>query len=141
MAHPAQMLQLAARLSDEGNRLDDALFWFYAGQLRWRIELACDPPEPGGEGVVLGAMMGTLGPMINRYAASDVDNWLAMIARVLEWDARTPDPFMDQNQARCAAARSEQRSGLANLAEQIEEQREALEHTNAPDRREPGPER
>jgi hypothetical protein len=122
--HPSQMLVFAARLFHSEARKDDALFWFYAGQLRWRTQLACTPPEPGGEGAALGAMLATIGPDINQYAASDVDNWLGTIDRVLAWEDANRDLTLGPD---CDAARKAQREGLSELAVSIEEQREDFE--------------
>lgn len=122
--HPSQMFVFATRLFHSESRPDDALFWFYTGQLRWRAQMACNPPGPGGEGTALGALMATVGPDINAYAASNVDNWIATINRVLEWDDENPDPLLPEG---CNAAREKQRDALKRLAVAIEDQRKDFE--------------
>ena len=122
--HPSQMYIFAARLFNEEQRPDDALFWFYAGQLRWRIQIACTPPAPGGEGAAFGAMQSMLGPQFNQYGAEDVDNWIGTIDRVLEWDVANPDPLLPEG---CEAARAKQIEGLKKLAASIGERRGEIE--------------
>lgn len=122
--HPSQMYIFAARLFDEDQRPADALFWFYAGQLRWRTQMACNPPAPGGEGAAFGAMHETLGPQFNQYAAEDVDNWIGTIKRVLEWDEANPDPLLPEG---CEGARAKQIEGLKKLAVNIDDRRAEIE--------------
>src|SRR5436190_8055163 len=75
--HPMAMMLLAKRLFDN-DRKDDAVFWFYEGQLRWRSLLQQNGSRAGGgpfsesESDRFGRLFETLGPDINGYAAGDV---------------------------------------------------------------------
>jgi len=126
-AHPVEMMQLGIRLFTQTDRKGDGLFWFYAAQLRWRTHLTCNPPEPGGEGALFGAMFETAGPMFNKYAGDNVDYWLATIDAVLEWDARTPERFVDDMSQACDIALAEQRQKMLELQAIIVERRAELE--------------
>ena len=72
---------------------DDAVFWFYAAQLRVRYQLAF---EKGDRGQLLTVMLMTIGPPINNYAFQDVANLDRILVRVLEWDKKVANPFRDK---------------------------------------------
>lgn len=95
-AHPAAMFILAKRLLDAG-RKDDAVFWFYEGQLRWRALMLTSNPdvEPivNGEQDHFKVLFADIGPDINYYAHGDIPGLLKTIDRVLAWDASHPDDF------------------------------------------------
>src|SRR5689334_9712989 len=66
--HPSAYYGYAIRLFDQGKK-DDAVFWFYVGQLRWRFYLKANPNlDPSGDPAALGALNATIGPTINGYA-------------------------------------------------------------------------
>lgn len=125
--HPSEMIVLAAHLFKNPDRKADALFWYYAGQLRFRAHLQCNPPEPGGEGALAGALFETVGQEINLYAGDDVDRWIATIDKVLAWDAATPERFEEDMGERCEAAWEKQRAGLTRLRGMILAQRSEIE--------------
>jgi TPR repeat protein len=108
---PAAFFILSKRLMDLG-RTDEAVFWFYVGQLRWQAYLINHPSQ--NEGELFGAMVATLGPPLNDYIGGDVQAWVAMIDKVLAWDASHPDDFTASRDAR---ARS--RAGMIDLRQQI----------------------
>lgn len=95
-------------------RGDEATFWFYAGQLRYRAYLASHPDlDPSGEPALFAALMETVGRPVNEYAFGDVPRLADIIAKVLEWDSRHADP------SSTGAARESARKGLKGLREQI----------------------
>jgi hypothetical protein len=75
---------------------DDAVFWFYAAQLRVRYQLVF---EKGDRGQLLSVMMMTMGPSINNYAFQDTSNLNRILDRVLEWDKKTSNPFRDKTKS------------------------------------------
>jgi TPR repeat protein len=87
------------------NRPDDAVFWYYVGQLRGRMEAASDSDAAQA----YGAIFATVGPMINEYAAGDVDKLAATIDQVLAWDAAHPPAHI------VSSVREKERQGLADL--------------------------
>lgn len=112
-AHPVQMYKQAERLFKAGDR-DEAAFWFYAGQLRYRVHLAARPNlPPDKDPAVFASMNATLGQQINEYIAGDPAAWEAVIQRALDWDARTPNHFTPK--ARYASAYRNIRSGLEEM--------------------------
>ncbi len=112
--HPAAYYELAMRLFEAG-RQDEAVFWFYAGQLRFRSRLASHPELPkSGEPAAFASLSQVIGTPLNRYAFGDIAGLAATIDRVLAWDAAHDDPF-----SRKGAARDGIREGLSKMREQI----------------------
>lgn len=72
---------------------DEAVFWFYAAQLRARYQIAINN---GDRGQLLAVMLMTVGPAINNYEFQNVPNFIQVLDRVLDWDKRTPNPFMEK---------------------------------------------
>lgn len=92
LTEPLELFSPAAVLFQNGKK-DDAVFWFYAAQLRVRYQLVF---EKGDRGQLLTVMMMTVGVPINNNAFQDVSNFIRTLDRVLEWDKRTPNPFRNK---------------------------------------------
>jgi len=117
--HPALYYTLATRLFAAGRR-DEAVFWFYAGQLRYRIRLACHPDlAPDVEPALFGALHEEVGSQVNGYAGGDPAAWAAAMQRVLDWDSATRNGF--EPKAACAAQIEEQRGGMGELIRHVRE--------------------
>ena len=115
--HPAFYYILARRLL-AANRGDEAVFWFYAGQLRYRIRLACHPElAPDTEPALFAALQEEVGLPVNEYAGGDPPAWAAAIERARDWDARTRNGF--EPKAPCRTQIDDQRGGMAALIAQI----------------------
>lgn len=74
----------------ENGRKDDAVFWFYAAQLRTRYQLVF---EKGDRGQLLSVMLMTAGSVINNYAFQDVTKLDRTLDHVLQWDRKTPNSY------------------------------------------------
>ncbi|WP_255576287.1 hypothetical protein [Comamonas sp. Y33R10-2] len=82
------VLYVMSQLLFKAGQKDEAAFWFYAGQLRARFDAnRCADPTARPAVDVMNQNFG--GP-INRYLFQDLDNAQALIAKVVEWDRRTP---------------------------------------------------
>ena len=70
------------------NKKDDAMFWFYAGQLRGRIDanICADKSAAGA----IGALNDKFGTPINQYAFKDIPKLTNIVERVLAWEEKTP---------------------------------------------------
>lgn len=102
--HPADYFRLASQLFSAGKK-DEAVFWFYAGQLRFRARLATHPELPrDGEPALFASLFETIGPPINQYAFGDIPGLARVIDRVLAWDAARADPFSVPGPARAGVA-------------------------------------
>jgi hypothetical protein len=109
--HPVAMFVLAKRLFDAG-RLDDSVFWFYEGQLRWKSYLQySNASGPFGEADRYGVFFEDLGPDINWCAADNLPALLKTYDKVLDWDASHPDDFTPNGPVKDA-----QRKGLKDLS-------------------------
>ena len=115
--HPSFYYILAQRLFAAGRR-DDAVFWFYAGQLRYRIRLTCHPElAPDTEPALFGALSETVGRPINEYAFGDPPAFVATMERVLAWDEATRNGF--EPKAACTAIIAQQRQGMGQLVSHV----------------------
>jgi hypothetical protein len=121
--HPIAMMLLAHRLFD-ADRRDEAVFWFYESQLRWKAHLAQNHSDTEGER--FSVLFDRVGPDINVYAFSKPDDLLVTIDKVLDWDARHPDPFTTD-----AKAKETTRHGLAEFKTYIIAHRAEIDAKNA----------
>lgn len=88
--HWVTFYEAAAKLFSQGRR-DEAIKWYYAGQIRGRVAAGLDP-DPSRNNALLGALNHGLGQPINEYAGRDKDNWGKQIDAALAWDAEHPLP-------------------------------------------------
>lgn len=94
--HPSELMMKALPLLRSG-RGEEATFWFYAGQLRWRSSLKENTQQdPTGEPALFSSLMDTVGSQVNEWAFGDIPQLQRTIDAVLEWDRRNPDPSLDQ---------------------------------------------
>ena len=115
--HPAAYYVLAGKLFAAGSR-DEAVFWFYAGQLRYRFHLAANPKlEPDGDPALFTSLSEVIGRPINEYAFGDIDGLRATMEKVLEWDQKTDNAFTSK--ATHAEEWQSIRDGLGKLREML----------------------
>ena len=85
-AHPVNYYFYAQQLFQAGKK-DQALQWFYAGQLRYRFLRAALPAsESSGSVALFNSLQDEFAPPINHYGASDPQNWVQQIDAALQWD-------------------------------------------------------
>lgn len=110
---PARYFQKAVQHWSKGEP-DEATFWFYVGQLRYRAYLTANPNlDPTGDPALFSALMESVGRPINEYAFGDTDNLIAILDRALVWDNENPDPRVPES------VRSKTRAGLIQLRDKI----------------------
>jgi hypothetical protein len=127
--HPAFYYVLASRLF-EANRRDDAVSWFYAGQLRYRIRLACHPDlAPDTEPALFASLQNDVGQVVNEHAGGNPAQWAAAMERALDWDARTRNGF--EPKAPCQASIAEQREGLRELVRHVRDNADQIRRERA----------
>lgn len=127
--HPVQMYYYAGRLLEAGE-MNEAAFWFYAGQLRYRVHLIARPNLPSDEDpAVFASLNSVLGQEVNQYIGGDPAEWERVIERVLNWDAQTPNEFTPKS--RFPSAHREVREGLQELWKYIHENHEEIRSQRA----------
>jgi hypothetical protein len=117
-AHPAEYYLYAQRLFQSG-RKDDAVFWFYVGQLRYRFHLSANPNLPEDrDPAVFASLNEDIGRQINEYAGGNPATWVVAIDRALAWDRTAPNYFTSKQ--RFSKQYSDIRTGLGKLREMIQ---------------------
>ncbi len=87
---PPVLYGLSHALFNEA-RKDDALFWFYAGQLRARFDANRCLDVSARQAV--GVLNQVFGPLINQYAFQDIAKLEELVPKVVEWDQKTPRKY------------------------------------------------
>ena len=122
--HPSAYYGYAARLFREGKK-DEAVVWFYVGQLRYRFHLKANPNmDPSGDPALFSSLSATVGKTINEYAGGDVKDWVKAIDRALKWDADMPNGFTSKK--KFATIYEENRAGLTKMRDQVESQADSI---------------
>ena len=99
-SHPAEYYKLAARLFAAGKK-DEAVFWMYAGQIRFRAYLATHPDlARDAEPALFASLSESVGRPINEYAFGNIPSLAETLDRVLAWDRAHADPFSPKGGAR-----------------------------------------
>lgn len=70
---------------------EEAMFWFYAGQLRIRYDANRCADESAVSAA--GALSNQFGPLINQYAFKHIDTLKKIIPKVIKWDEQTPHEY------------------------------------------------
>jgi hypothetical protein len=116
-SHPSVLYAYAKRLFESGQK-DDAVFWFYAGQLRYRYHLAANPGLPQDlEPALLASLNATIGQTINEWAGGSTKMWVVSIDKALTWDAANANATTPKDKH--AKALAETRKGLSEFRNYI----------------------
>jgi len=81
------VLFLVSSILFEDGRRDEAMFWFYAGQLRGRIDANICADRSAAAAV--DALNDKFGTPINKYAFGDLQKLQRTVTRVVEWEEKT----------------------------------------------------
>ena len=128
--HPSGLYMLATKLFSGGQK-DEAVTWFYIGQLRFRYYLKANPNlDKSGDPALFSSLQYVVGTEINEYAGGSPDDWVCAVEKALEWDAANPNLFSPKEINE--AAYLESVTGLKELAEYVKENKELIrkERTN-----------
>ena len=124
-AHPMNLYLLAGKLHANGES-ERSLFWFYAGQIRYRFHLLANPDlDPSGDPALFGSLQELVGRPINQMAARNTDVWIQSIEEAIEWDKKHPNELTSKIDH--ASEYQEVHNGLAKLLDYIRENAENLE--------------
>jgi hypothetical protein len=128
-SHPSIAVALAKRLFDAG-RKDEAVVWFYIGQLRYRFHLMANPGlAPGGDPALMASLNATIGQAINEWAGGSPRDWVLAIDKALAWDESHPNSITSTTEH--AAEWRQVRRGLEALRSDIERNAAAIRETRA----------
>jgi hypothetical protein len=95
--HPSAYLYLARALWQEGKK-DEAVIFYYVGQIRYRAYINTLPaPEDVPEVKLYENLKSEIGDEVNEYAARDLDNWLSLIDGALQWHREKPCEFLPKD--------------------------------------------
>jgi hypothetical protein len=115
--HPATLYVLAQRLFAEG-RKDEAVFWYYVGQLRFRFYLAVNPHlESSGDPALFSVLSDVVGNPIDRFGFQDPRKLVQTLERVEQWDEETPNGFTSKENNH--AVWLEVREGFKNFIAEV----------------------
>ncbi len=89
--YPPIVLCVMAEVLFNAGEVDEAAFWFYASMLRIRFDAQRCADPSAREGV---AVVGRqYGKNIQRYAMQDPESLERLLARVVDWDRKTPHDY------------------------------------------------
>lgn len=120
--HPSALYVLAARLLAEG-KAQEAANWMYAGQLRYRFQLAT-PGAAANDRILFSALTEQVDRPVNEYIAGNPDEWIAAMVWALAWDEAHANGVTSK--AVHAAELAEVRQGLTDLIATVDSSREEL---------------
>ena len=126
--HPAYFYYLAQKLFATGQK-DDAVFWFYTGQLRYRVYLAVnkDKLDPSGDPALFASLSDEVGRPINEYAFGDIPQLTKTIDAVIAWDKSHNNSFTPRDKYQ--SQYDQIVSGLTKMREQILQQADSIRKT------------
>lgn len=95
-SHPSVFYVFAKRLYADDRR-DEAVKWYYVGQIRYRFFLKANPGLPEDDDpAIAAAVEEMLGRTITPWAGGDPYRWAASIDEALDWDARHPNALTNK---------------------------------------------
>lgn len=107
--------------------MDDAVRWFYIGQLHYRFHLATRPATLANDQPLFSALSESVGRPINEYAFGHVDAAVAQIDAALTWDEAHPNSFTAK--ARYAKELADTRAGLQRLRDDMAARKNLIRET------------
>ena len=122
--HPSMYYLLASKLFEE-RREPEAVFWFYAGQLRYRFHLAAHPElDPTGDKALFASLSESIGVPINQWGMGDLTAFEKTLGAVATWDEQTPNGFTSKTQY--AEQWKATREGMAGFVKYVHENADAI---------------
>lgn len=122
--HPATYYILAQKLFASGKK-DEAVFWFYAGQLRYRFHMLANPNlDPSGDPALFASFSEVIGRPINEYAFGDLKALDATLENVLAWDEATANGFTSTKANKAEWLKT--REGLKGMRKQVMDSAESI---------------
>ncbi len=126
--HPSTYIILAQKLFVQGDK-QNAVQWFYVGQIRYRAYLMANPElDPSSDPALFSSLMSVVGTPLNEYIGGDVDEWVKKIDDAIAWHNNNPDGFLGKETHQeiyvtVISGLTEMRNKIASQKEFIREQR------------------
>jgi hypothetical protein len=126
--HPSSYYILAKKLF-ESEKKDDAVFWFYAGQLRYRVYLAVNQGklEPSGDPALFASLTEEVGKPLNEYAFGDISQLVKAIDAVIAWDKSHSNQLTPRDQYQ--SEYNEITASLVELRDEAVQNEESIRQT------------
>jgi hypothetical protein len=128
--HPSVFYVLSEKLFAAGKK-DEAVFWFYAGQLRYRVYLLVnkDKLEPSGDPAVFASLSEEIGRPLNEYAFGDIPRLAKTIDAVLAWDRTHSNTLTPRKKYR--SEYDQIVTGLTHLRDEVARKADSIRKTRA----------
>src|SRR5262245_22651332 len=128
--HPAYFYILAEKLFAAGKK-EEAVFWYYAGQLRYRVYLLVNKNklEPSGDPAVFASLSEEIGRPINEYAFGDIPQLAKTIDAVLAWDQSHSNPLTPREKYRSQYGQIV--AGLTHMRDEVVRKADSIRKTRA----------
>jgi hypothetical protein len=126
--HPTAFYILAQKLFIAGQK-DDAVFWFYAGQLRYRVYLLVNKHslDPSGDPALFASLSEDVGRSINEYAFGDIPQLAKTIDAVIAWDQSHANPLTPRDKYK--SQYDQIVAGLTQMRDQVLKQADSIRKT------------
>jgi hypothetical protein len=126
--HPSAFYILAQKLFTAGQK-DDAVFWFYAGQLRYRVYLLVNNGklDPSGDPALFASLSEEVGRSINEYAFGDIPQLAKTIDAVIAWDQSHTNALTPRNKYK--SQYDQIVAGLTQMRDQVIKQADSIRKT------------
>ena len=122
--HPVTYFLLAANLFKADDK-DQAVEWYYIGQMRFRAYLMANPDlDPSADGALYASLKSVLGPQINEHAGADPDKWVTLINNAINWHQSHPNGHTPKNKYPDIYAEVE--AGFMSFKEQVAKNKDEI---------------
>ncbi|MEL6485573.1 MAG: hypothetical protein AAFQ13_00315 [Pseudomonadota bacterium] len=119
--HPSDMIDLAEALFATEEGKEEGLFWYYAGELRWKTLIGCTAPNSFEETKRMSDRLNEVGAPIRLWSRDNIDTLLATLDKVEAWDRETTTRYASG--PKCEAEAQLLRDSIPDLKRFIEENR------------------
>lgn len=128
--HPSSFYILAEKLFAAGKK-DEAVFWFYAGQLRYRVYLLVNQGklDPSGDPAVFASLSEVVGRPINEYAFGDIPELVKTIDAVIAWDRSHANTLTPRQKYR--SEHDQIVAGLTQMRDEVVRKADSIRKTRA----------
>jgi hypothetical protein len=87
-SHPSMYIAYSIRQFKSGKQ-DDAVLWYYIGQIRWKYFLLLNPDA--NDEAQLALITKNYGQAVGDWAGESTQDWANTIKRALTWDSANPN--------------------------------------------------